>query len=224
MHCKSYLSSLLSKSFPFRNGEDSFTFESGERLPLSGVPMPFRPFFTTVSTLRSSFSSVIDWENSYFPALLALVIYNNSGKSLSISFYLPYLPSSSIYRIFSSESVIAPLDNRGALDHTQSTIVNALKDVCTTTGTGNANRLSKIVSQVYCRDQKDNQYVMIQVERVEVCVSMGEDILKTIPLSTPLPPFMDSLRMTRLYTLPHHLDTLVENIPITSHHSFPPFM
>ncbi|KAF8359909.1 nhr-6 [Pristionchus pacificus] len=167
------------------NGEDSFTFESGERLPLSGVPMPFRPFFTTVSTLRSSFSSVIDWENSYFPALLALVIYNNS------------------------ESVIAPLDNRGALDHTQSTIVNALKDVCTTTGTGNANRLSKIVSQV---------------ERVEVCVSMGEDILKTIPLSTPLPPFMDSLRMTRLYTLPHHLDTLVENIPITSHHSFPPFM
>lgn len=168
------------------NGDESLTFESGERLPLSMIPMPFRPFFTTVSNLRSSFRSVLDWEHNYFPALLALVIYNNS------------------------ESVVAPMENRGALDHTQSTIVNALKDVCTTTVTPSANRLSKIVSQV---------------ERMEVCVTMGEEILKTIPLSTPLPSCMDSLRMTRFYSLPHHLDTLVENIPITtSHHSFPPFM
>ncbi|GMT19220.1 hypothetical protein PFISCL1PPCAC_10517 [Pristionchus fissidentatus] len=167
------------------NGDDSLTFESGERVPLSSIPPPFRPFFTTVHSLRSSFRSVLDWESNYFPALLALVIYNNS------------------------ESVVATLENRGALDHTQSTIVNALKDVCTTTVTGGSNRLSKIVSQV---------------ERMEMCVSLGEDILKCLPLSSPLPPFMDNLRMTRLYSIPQHLDTLVENIPLSSHHSFPPFM
>uniref|UniRef100_A0A1I7WIX2 IMS_C domain-containing protein n=1 Tax=Heterorhabditis bacteriophora TaxID=37862 RepID=A0A1I7WIX2_HETBA len=114
--------------------DNEVVFESGERVPLQGLPAAFMPFFRMVLERATQFKNLVDWEQQSYCALLAMQFFSgNTGMQILI-----YENSN-------------PLDlaSKASADHVQSKIVNALKDHCSA---AQPSKLSKIVEQVYAFD------------------------------------------------------------------------
>ncbi|CAD6187656.1 unnamed protein product [Caenorhabditis auriculariae] len=113
-----------------RPSHDTIVFEKGESAPLSAFPDVFLPFFSDIRIKSLSFSSVVDWDNQSYGALLALQLFAANTD-------MNYLN----------------LTNKAAVDRLQSTVINALKDHCA----ASQNRLARIVRLT---DDFDNFHMM----------------------------------------------------------------
>ncbi|PAV65489.1 hypothetical protein WR25_24041 [Diploscapter pachys] len=103
-------------------GDNLIVFEGGETAPLEAIPEPFRQVYAAILEKAATFHSYVEWEPQSYSALLAIQYFSTNTEQNPLG-----------------------LTQKGSVDKVQSTIINALKDHCSSGSPTTVNKLSKVI-------------------------------------------------------------------------------
>ncbi|CAI4227987.1 unnamed protein product [Auanema sp. JU1783] len=142
-------------------GRETIVFESGEQIPLEGIPDVLLRFFRAVVLESASLQATIEGDQQSFCALQAMIFLSAHTR----------------------ENPARELNDIVTVDRLQSMVVNALKDHCASTA---PNKLAKIMQHI----SKMDFFYELGINMLDQCVAVNQLIplsLQTIHNSCPRP-------------------------------------